>query len=325
MKKENFVLYENKVKLEFNPDSPKYRYVVSDPERKVFDKSVRGVTSILKDIIAKPALMTWAMNMSHSYIFATKFDEVLKDYTHDWKKSAIKPETTYTEEELHDIFKEGSKQWTKRSDKGKDVGHITHRSVELYLKGESSPVEKAIEEAEKIAKLDSEEDKKEFLENIKCVKKAFKAFREWWDAIDDKKILYLERPIYSRQMDYCGTFDMLVEIGGRTYLLDLKTTNSSRNNPLGIYAENFLQLGAYSFALKEETGIVVNDVGIIRVSKAGQLSIATAGDLGIPVDLCERAFAFALRLHDVLSMVTPFLSDAHFKSHLSTVQVEEQA
>lgn len=331
--KQEFELYQGAVKMVFNPNSPRYRYVVTDagvPDR--MEESVRGVTSVLKDIIAKPDLMTWPMNMANQYLFGARFDEKLKKRIYDPSTAFIQPATPYEIEELQEALDNGSKAFTKRADKGKDVGTMVHEAIEAYLHVEQSPATEEIIEATRptepveedydvkeqyeSAVKSYEADMEQFEDNAKSVRKAYKAFVDWWESLDSAKVLSLEKPIYSRSLKYCGTFDLLAAINGKVYLLDIKTTNASKKAPLGIYTENFTQLGAYSYAFREETGERVDDVGIIRVGKDGKLHIATATDIGMDVDACERAFAFALRLHDWLGMATPFLADAHFRSHL---------
>jgi len=55
-------------------------------------------------------------------------------------------------------------------------------------------------------------------------------------------ILLAEAPVFNRTQHYAGTLDGVVEIGGRTLVLDVKT--SAR----GIYPEIGMQLAAYRFA-----------------------------------------------------------------------------
>lgn len=297
---QHFELYGGEVQLDFNPDSPRYRYVVTDRRAGTADVSVRGVTSVLKDIIAKPDLLTWPMNMATQYLFGATWDDGLKKYFYNPKKAAVIDGTSYTAQELQELMEEASRQWIKRSDKGKDVGTLTHEAVEAYIKGES---------------MNYPEDE-ESQDNVKLAKKASQTFKTWWERLEDPEVISTEKPVYSRMMNYCGTYDLLAKINGKTYLLDLKTTNVSKKAPMGIYTEYFLQLGAYAHAVTEETGQTIDDVGIIRVGKDGRLFVATAKDIGIDTATCERAFAFAVRLHDMLETATPFLQDAHFKSHI---------
>lgn len=302
-----FDLYGGKVRLVFRPDVAQGRYKVTDHEMKLVDKIVRGVTSAIGDIVDKPELRTWPLNMSNAEVFGAQFDASTKEYTHDWQKALIKPEIALDEETLHEIMMEGSRQWTLKADKGKDVGTMAHNAIEQWLRDE-----------EIVFPEDAED------ENLNMACKSLEAFQGWFAKLEEPEILEIERTVYSRQMGYAGTFDLLMKIGigdnRKTYLFDIKTTNASKSAPMGIYPEMFLQLGAYAYAYKEETGNQVFDVGIIRVGKDGRLNVATAKDLGFENDDCQRAFAFAIRLHDWLSQLRPFLSDARMTSSLNPAQ-----
>lgn len=301
-------LYDGDVKLVFNPESPRYRYTVNDTMMGVSNEPTRGVTTVIGDVLDKPGLRTWPMNMANGVLFGSKFDEGLKEYVHDWDSAVIKPDTAYTAEELHEAFLKGSREWTKRSDKGKDIGTLTHRAVELFLKGndEATALQTALEEADP-------EIPKDF---VTAAQKALKSFVDWWSTLPDAEVIDTERVIYSRSLKYAGTFDLMARINGKVYMLDVKTTNAGKEAPLGIYPEMFIQLGAYSYAIREETSVHIDDVGILRLGKDGKLHIATGSDIGVTRDDCERAFAFGVRLHDWLSTISPFLKDIRFKSSL---------
>ncbi len=303
--KTEYSLYGGAVKMVFSPNATKYRYTVTDAHEGEIGFAVRGVTTVLRDIVAKPDLMTWPMNMLNKVVFGSKFDETTKEYVHVWEEALLKPDTPFTADELHNMMMDGSREWTKRSDKGKDVGTMTHDAIEAFLKDVEYP----------FPVFDKKVDPEGF-ENVKCAKKALGAFTQWWNALEDKEVLNTEKPVYSRGMKYAGTYDLLARINGKTYLLDVKTTNASKKAPLGIYAEYFMQLGGYSYAHREETNEEIDDLGIIRVGKDGKLHIATATDIGMSRDECERAFAFGVRVHDWLSKANPYLADVRFKSHL---------
>ncbi len=307
------ILYGGDVQLVFNPNSPRYRYTVTDKQTGLKDQSVRGVTTVLRDIINKPDLMTWPMNMAQGYLFGSTFNEETKKYLYDEKKALLKPGKALDVAELQSAMENASAAFRAKQDKGKDVGTMTHKMIEQFLKGEAPDLTKFIP-VEGIPGFD--EDMKLFEVNSKMAIKAFERFKEWWNSLEQKEVMSTERPVYSRMMGYGGTCDLVAEINGKIYMLDIKTTNTSKKAPLGIYAQDIMQLGAYAHACREEDGTDFDDLGIIRVSKEGQLSIATAGDMGIPTNECERAFAFAVRVHDWLEKTTPFLADAHFNSHL---------
>jgi hypothetical protein len=307
---QRFHLYKGEVILDFKQDSPRYRYVVTDGSVGKKQDSVRGVTTVLRDVLDKPGLRTWPMNMSHQFLFgSTWVDLGTEDGAGEWrynpKTAALKPEVPYTEGELQSLMVEGTKQWTKRSDRGKDIGTLVHKACEMHVKGAKNVLQTVIEQNPDIPK-----DQKKALET------AFKTFVAWWKSLPGVKVLDVECPVYSRRLDYAGTFDLAVIIGGKKYLLDLKTTNRGKEAPLGIYPEMFVQLGAYSYAYKEETGVNFDDVGIVNVGKDGRLSLATAADLNLTVDECERAFAFAIRLHDWVEKIAPLTKEQGFKSCL---------
>lgn len=269
--------------------------------------SVRGVTTVLKDIINKPDLMMWPLNEANKHLFGSRFDEVLLSYVYDPAMAFFKPDTGYTVAELDAALQASYKAHTKKSDRGKDIGHIVHTMIEDFLldrKTDDSLFEGV-----------SDEDR--FVAN-----KSYASFLRWWHSLDIKRVLATERPVYSRRFKYAGTFDLLVNINGKKYLLDYKTTNRSKKAPMGIYPEYFLQLGAYAYAYSEETGEKIDDVGIVNVGKDGSLNILTAKDLGLDVEYCSRSFAFAVRLHDMLDAITAGMVGRKGTSHLLTKPVK---
>lgn len=300
-------LYDGDVELTFNPKSTKYRYTVSDRRTGEKDVTVRGVTSVLKGILDKPELMRWPMNMSHQLLFGAKFDETLKDYTHDWDKAVIQPSKAYSADELHEAMKEGSRAHTKRSDRGKDIGTLGHSVIENYLSGEEYPVRKSFEEN------GIEPDE----ETVRILEKIVTRFDKWWKSLKNPEVVFMERPIYSRRLKYCGTLDLVIRVGDKSYVMDFKTTNRSTKAPLGIYPEMFLQLGLYGFALREETGLMYDDMGIISITKDGEFAVMTASDMNMIPENCETAAAFGVRLHDWLIQAEGSLSNAPKGSHLN--------
>lgn len=89
---------------------------------------------------------------------------------------------------------------------------------------------------------------------------AYGSFKSWWDIISKRNI----RIIMQEQKLVCpwfgGTLDLLIEIDGRIYLLDFKTSNYSSY-------KYFLQLAAYRYILKYYYGIEIYGCGIIKLDK----------------------------------------------------------
>lgn len=72
-----------------------------------------------------------------------------------------------------------------------------------------------------------------------------RAFDEWRQTFNPKPLEH-ERTVISKKYGFAGTLDLLAEIGGEKYLIDVKT-----NADANLYDEVQLQLSAYEQALKE--------------------------------------------------------------------------
>jgi len=298
--KKHFTLYGGDVNLVFNPDSPRYRYVVDDHRAGVVGESVRGVTTVLRDILHKPDLMSYQMNESMKYLFGQKFDEKLKMYFYDPEVATLKPDTPVSKEGLQELLEHSRNAHNKRSDRGKDMGTMFHRVMELHLKRKDKVMAEVLKEFEPSA------------EDAKALKKMYESLVKWWEALNrahDVIVIDIERPIYGRELNYAGTMDLCLEIDGRFVVLDLKTTNRSRKAPMGIYSEYFMQLGAYAYAYRMEHGYAIGDVGIVNIGKDGKLNAVLGSDMNVSVEWCEKAFAFACRLHDWLEVANKTLTE----------------
>lgn len=117
---------------------------------------------------------------------------------------------------------------------------------------------------------------------------AYGSFRAWWDIISRRNV----KIIMQEQKLVCpwfgGTLDLLVEIDGKVYLLDFKTSN----HPSYKY---FLQLSAYRYILKHYYGIEIYGCGIVKLNKKCIKFDEFIIDKSNPdyeefMDLCERTF-----------------------------------
>lgn len=72
------------------------------------------------------------------------------------------------------------------------------------------------------------------------------AFLKWMET-HDVSVVDSERLVYSRQHDYVGTLDAVVDINGRRCVIDFKS--GSR-----VYPEHAMQIAAYRNAYEEEHG-----------------------------------------------------------------------
>ena len=89
---------------------------------------------------------------------------------------------------------------------------------------------------------------------------AYGSFKQWWDILSTKdvKVLMEEQQLVCPW--FGGTLDLLIEIYGKVYLLDFKTSNY----PSYKY---FLQLSAYRYILKYYHNIEIDGCGIIKLNK----------------------------------------------------------
>lgn len=94
----------------------------------------------------------------------------------------------------------------------------------------------------------------------KEVNMAYFSFKSWWTHIIQRSFKVIMQEFRLVCPWFGGTLDLLVEIDGRIYLLDFKTSN----HPSYKY---FLQLAAYRYMLKYYYGIEIYGCGIIKLDK----------------------------------------------------------
>lgn len=185
----------------------------------------------------------------------------------------------------------------RRRDSGAGTGTEAHALVENYLKDRVNHEAKAATGTPEAIN-------------------AFKAFVKWFEAVKPK-VINVEEVIYSHDFKFAGTYDCMLEIDGRVYLCDYKTTNVSRKAPNGIYIENFVQLGAYALAHEEQrvyeeanggTNLrKIDGLMVISGKKNGKLDIATNEDIGLRLDDCSQMFKRIVNLYNFLNYGTKAL------------------
>jgi len=85
-------------------------------------------------------------------------------------------------------------------------------------------------------------------------------FKDFWEQVKPK-LIYCERFSFSDTHKYAGTVDLVVEIEGKVWVLDIKTSTS-------LHKSYDLQLAAYSKALEEMEGLKIDNTGIIWLKSA---------------------------------------------------------
>lgn len=80
-------------------------------------------------------------------------------------------------------------------------------------------------------------------------------FVEFWQTVKPK-LLFTEQLVFSDTYKYAGTLDLIVDIDGEKWLIDLKTSNN-------LYKSYDLQVAAYAHAFTELTGEKIDKAGIL--------------------------------------------------------------
>ena len=135
----------------------------------------------------------------------------------------------------------------------KDVGHNADFIMRKAGK-EGTQVHEAVEKlvlGEEIAWMDDYGNAK----YSQIVWEMILKFYEFWTTVKPK-LIETETFVWSDKHKFAGTADIVAEIDGETWLLDLKTSNS-------IHKSYDLQLAAYAKGLEESKGIKIDRTGII--------------------------------------------------------------
>ncbi len=252
--------------IDFNYQAEGHRYTI---RKAVGDKwteaePVTGVTTIIS-IIAKDFLAPWAAKLAAEY---------MRDEIKAAKKAGARIQS------YDALALEAKNQYVKAGDKGKKSGKVGHALVEALQKGQKVIMPSDPELAEQAA----------------SIQKAYEAYIKDFKPI----VRGAELSVYSRAHHFAGTYDQLCEIGGKLTLLDYKTTNTSRYNPDGIYAEYFAQLGAYSLAYEEMTGEKIEQLMVVNLPKDGsEYKIKTLDDLKLSKNDAQMYFLACKQIYDI--------------------------
>jgi hypothetical protein len=264
--------------LEFNANNHRYKIAGT----KTY---VPSVTTIL-NLLNKPFLVAWAANIGAEAV-ASLLQEVCSD--DDRKEQTLEEAADWLGEAAHTAAKQAH---AEKRDEGASVGTEVHNAVHQW---HLDPVQVDPPESE-------------------AGQLAFGAFLEWW-AGQNLKALEVERVVADPHGNYCGTLDLIAQSNdGAIHLVDIKTSNKSESNPLGMYPENVFQLAAYAMAFEAETGRIVDHAWIVAAGKDGRLaSFCMDG-----ADIERYAHGFNL-----LAEFLPILRGA--EKHVRAAQKDEKA
>jgi CRISPR/Cas system-associated exonuclease Cas4 (RecB family) len=202
-------------------------------------------------VISKPALVPWAAKTVVDYIIEKAEFEGLEPAHYK-----VSEELLQEAKSAHRVKKETAGDW----------GTGVHKSIEEWIK------------EKKLPELDFE-GLKGFLKFI------------FWAEKEEVKFLESEKHIYSKELWVGGIVDLVIEIKGKKYIADIKTSS-------GIYNEAFFQMAAYDLCLKEMgEGKDIAGYIVINLKKDGTMDIKMATDM----EMNQQAFKSALSLYKIIN------------------------
>lgn len=164
-------------------------------------------------------------------------------------------------------------------DEAADIGTIVHDYC--YHK-----------EAGKLYELEQHSQHKDWLTIVKCADQ----FDVWREGLVNDKTLHLEELVCSPEHMFAGRFDRLSNRDGVITLTDYKTSS-------GFFITQFIQLAAYTIAIKEWLGIVVENLEIVRFDKkTGNISTRDLHQLAATVKL-SPATTLKRLVHEFLCII----------------------
>lgn len=144
---------------------------------------------------------------------------------------------------LKPLLENAKYAWKNSRDTAGNFGTNVHKAIEEWIKNGNLPVDTDVKEYQ-----------------------AFENFREW-AKVESVIFLESEKRVYSKKYWYAGTLDILVEIDGKIWLADIKTSS-------GIYPEHMWQMAGYDIALNEMTDNQYEDIEgyvVINIKKDGTM------------------------------------------------------
>ncbi len=203
-----------------------------------------GVTTFIKGgMPTSQGIINWNITEGSAYT-AKLLARLARD-----KKIRLKRKT------LDEIIKRSKQAPKKTSKKAADIGTIVHDYAYYTELGEPEKAEKVLEQIKP-------EDREKANNGIQ-------KFKEWKAKNKDKIIATEAIVAHVCQAHETGTglclcfggkFDRLARRGRRVVLSDFKTSS-------GIYVDQFVQLGAYAYAIEEWMDLKVDIVEILRFGK----------------------------------------------------------
>ncbi len=221
--------------LEFRPlEGGKKRYLLNG-------KSVTGVTTIL-NVVSKPQVTEWAIKLAYE-------DCLNKD-----------------NEQIKKILEE--KDWASKRVSGEamDIGTQAHAWVESYAKAhiKNKPIPALPDDKDLHQILQPFVDWCNGRKPVQLKKNSYDKNSINLAPMDHVKFIESEMSAVSKKWFFAGSFDLLLEINGKKYMADFKTSS-------GIYGDSYFHQCAAYWLAWNEMGYDKDIVGavVIRSGKKG--------------------------------------------------------
>ena len=227
--------------------------------------------SKIKGQLDKPALMSWAAKITAEYCVKEVMPLIASG------------QLQLAPDDYEKLFTK-AKNWTKeKSKEATDIGKEVHRAIEEYTIRKTAPAG---------------------LSDI--AQKSFNAYLDWEKQAHLGKIVATEQPFYSKDYDFCGTWDRLGYLYvNKLYITDYKTSKDFYDIDMALQLAGY-KIGAEEMISKGEIeGLPpttkVEGVGILRLDKETGTPYFKDYTLWLPI--AERMF---LLLRDMLEMTEEF-------------------
>jgi len=217
IKREFHKLYNGKVIIEFLPDSH-YYFLIKDGKELPKKKRLTGVTSFTSQLDKSTPLLIWATRLYTATV-----------------KELMGEATAFHADDLLAMLEAGEGAYKEIKEKAAGIGDYVHEFAKEYSK--DTDAKKAYNRV--LNNLGPPPSDMVDPINNGCI-----GFTKWVEE-NKAKILNSEKIIYSRKFGFVGRYDAILEIDGKKYLADYKTSKN-------IYPEYYYQVSAYLNAWEEE-------------------------------------------------------------------------
>ena len=135
-------------------------------------------------------------------------------------------------------------------------------------------------------------------------------FKTFWE-LAKPKLISSEEFTFSDEHKYAGTADLVVELDGETWLLDIKTSNS-------LHKSYDLQLAAYVKSLEENKGIKITRTGILWLKSSRRSESKKKGEYFgkgwelKPIDDIETNFELFKLIQRLYSLDNPTVEPTYY-------------